>query len=864
MGKNKQTQRTKNNARPSSSGRSAELLGTSISSFVGFSAVKNGEYVPVLPGLTISAMNDIEMNSIDSCFQLVLKKMNKKDGTTKLKALQEFTELCNNSEIEKVEAMLPFWPRLYCLLVVDVEHRVREAAHIAHAAVVKRVGRNIAIYLKQIAGPWFTSQYDTYPPAASAATNSFREAFPPKKIIDAIVHCQEEILSYICNNITTQTSQSLSTHKTLTPEEMEARYQRVLVSSLQGYCLYLKKVPSHQIEKTINIHQKIISNNKFWKLAKYDAPLIKTAFFNVLTSMIEHASQLLKDEKKKTMTVIVNSLDESEPGLLSAVWESMLMAINKIEDWHTVVSIEKLVLPKLWSVLRNGGQCSASIVYPNLLPFVSQFSKLNMDSTSLYTNFFNNMRQGFLAKSVQMSRSETFAVTTSFVECLRYVILFNNDNQDLCEKLLKEQLLPMIELCIKETTPIKPILFNQVSHLVRYWSKNRGIDFKSYSHLVQQFWAQLAVLFNDLTDSTDENYNTAYISNLYSSQIDLLLSLKNMSAPSRKNLRVKFSDLDEPVEARCRVESVELDEDALFLTELNQFVNTLSTLCFDKINTRPSKQNIEYLGRLVSNFESKEIFTILTESCGADTDFLKFYEQTLKIWLTERSDQMETVIQLVFSLIKYMDEVGKNAVLDSLTKLGNTMVLKNAVRCALSKKNRNDNVVKKWRSHVNVTALLMDVAKEIASGDSSIDSNLDQDILTLAFEGSDDGDLLISEMAMNDITSILCGSLNLTHQTNVTNLAKLISLLLSLTWAYKQPTSGAIQMSETLFELCIRDDFNDCDSAFVDVTRNTWKKGLFEISRKLPDSRFIEFAQDLQLLFVRKYLNHIVHNLKTG
>ena len=69
--------------------------------------------------------------------------------------------------------MLPFWPRLYCALAIDIEHRVREAAQLAHAAIVRRVRKGIAMYLKQLAGVWFISQYDTYPPAASIATNSF-------------------------------------------------------------------------------------------------------------------------------------------------------------------------------------------------------------------------------------------------------------------------------------------------------------------------------------------------------------------------------------------------------------------------------------------------------------------------------------------------------------------------------------------------------------------------------------------------------------------------------------------------------------------------------------------------------------------
>lgn len=67
---------------PSNSSRSAELLGKSMPNFVGFSAVKDGGYLPVLPGLTIGTLNDVE---IDQNFQLVFKKMNKKDATTKFK-----------------------------------------------------------------------------------------------------------------------------------------------------------------------------------------------------------------------------------------------------------------------------------------------------------------------------------------------------------------------------------------------------------------------------------------------------------------------------------------------------------------------------------------------------------------------------------------------------------------------------------------------------------------------------------------------------------------------------------------------------------------------------------------------------------
>lgn len=87
--------------------------------------------------------------------------------------MQEFAELVKISDVEIVKIVLNYWPRLYTVLVTDVDHKVREAAHLAHHQVVTEAKRNLAPYLKTLIGPWFTAQYDTYPPAASAAVASF-------------------------------------------------------------------------------------------------------------------------------------------------------------------------------------------------------------------------------------------------------------------------------------------------------------------------------------------------------------------------------------------------------------------------------------------------------------------------------------------------------------------------------------------------------------------------------------------------------------------------------------------------------------------------------------------------------------------
>lgn len=163
------------------------MLGSTLPKFTGFSNVKDTTFS--LPYFSLTAV-DATDSSIDSNFQLVFKKMNKKDATTKLKvaiqftfeivlfnevfqALQEFSELVKSSDVDVVKTTLNYWPRLYTILVTDTDHKVREAVHLAHYEVVIKAKRNLAPHLKILIGPWFTAQYDTYPPAASAAVSAF-------------------------------------------------------------------------------------------------------------------------------------------------------------------------------------------------------------------------------------------------------------------------------------------------------------------------------------------------------------------------------------------------------------------------------------------------------------------------------------------------------------------------------------------------------------------------------------------------------------------------------------------------------------------------------------------------------------------
>ncbi|KOX71819.1 E3 ubiquitin-protein ligase listerin, partial [Melipona quadrifasciata] len=88
-----------------------------------------------------------------------------------------------------------------------------------------------------------------------------------------------------------------------TAKDMKVKRQGVVISSLYAY-VYLNKVPTQEVEKIIEIHNKMISSNKFWNFVKTDA--IKTTSFTLLTSMID-ANVILENGKKFLITLRVAS-----------------------------------------------------------------------------------------------------------------------------------------------------------------------------------------------------------------------------------------------------------------------------------------------------------------------------------------------------------------------------------------------------------------------------------------------------------------------------------------------------------------------------------------------------------------------------
>ncbi|KAM6985180.1 LOW QUALITY PROTEIN: E3 ubiquitin-protein ligase listerin [Aplochiton taeniatus] len=624
-GKNKQ--RTKGNVRPSSSGRAAELLSREsgvVPGFIGFgsSATTEQGYVPAVHGA-----EEID-NMVDADFRLVLRKLSKRDAVTKLKAVQEFGSMCKDRDADVVKGVLPYWPRIYCRISLDHDRRVREASQQAFEQLVLKVGRSLAPFLKSLMGHWLLAQCDTYPPAASAASQAFSAAFPPSKQGEAMGFCRDEVLTVLQDNLLKETADTLSDPQSVPDEEREAKFLRLVTSSLLGVKRLLSSLPESDRLALEDLLRPLVSQAKFWKYSKHKTPQVRGAFFEAVSALCEHAPGLVQAEAPRVCPTVLLSIDDTDPIVLPALWDAVLHVLSTVTDCWTHVNARKGFFPKLWSLLVEGGKGMATALHPNLLPLVSKLpSEVTHPALAFYTTFLTSLIQGVSSERASSSPTESGAVVRAVVECVRYTLLQNTADED--------QQRGMRHMLISDQGSCNPALqsgplFPLVADMLVSWEKRAGLqgvggscDEKEVFHrLLADFWEELSVVLVRHVDKEEAEPK------VLEGVATLLQVMRNPDTAERKRTKKKksvkicFSDVEDQEEAegekkRAQAEVPDLGQDRdvapLSSMHLEDVVCQLAQLNLVYIKESGSERHLIFLSLLLRSFHTPRVFTMLMD-----------------------------------------------------------------------------------------------------------------------------------------------------------------------------------------------------------------------------------------------------------
>uniref|UniRef100_A0A6B2EBW1 E3 ubiquitin-protein ligase listerin n=1 Tax=Phlebotomus kandelakii TaxID=1109342 RepID=A0A6B2EBW1_9DIPT len=753
-GKTKQAQRTKNNARPSSSGRSAELLGTAMPPFVGFAAVENCGFVPMVSGFLSSEpiSDEIDAN-VDVNYQLILRKMSKKDPITKTKALQEFSDLVMTSDVDLLKTILPFWPRLYINLATDVEHRVREGAQQAHGALAGKTGKYIAPYLKQLAPVWIASQYDSYAPAASFATASFQRAFPPHKLKEVFGFCQSEILDYVTKILTVHTATTLSNAKSYTPEECEAKYQRTVTGCLQGYAMYLQTVSEENLSEVANKNTTLIENQKFWSLHKHKSPNIRSAWYEAISAVVQKIPGQVEKLTAQLVNSVFQNLDEMDPIVLPHLWSAILLVQVNIPSWSEHVNWEKMLQPKLWKVLKNG----SSVTYPQMLPFISKIAEILTEEEKLlkfYGNFFESLSEGLKNRQAMLSKTEVAAIVSCYFECLQYVViqLFKATPTDglreFGRKLMDEHVLKTILWCMTEGLKCGKCVYTKIATLLTSWNQNATSN-EEYKTLEERFWDRIFPVIEMSVETKGKELDSKI-----DSHIDFCHCLKySITHRMAKSNKVKFVADGESVAAAP-------DSPSVGPVYEPQLLDLVLKICRLYLRSSVELRNpvfIPKLHHLLNEFGSVSLYEKLAD--GDLFELLKSFESML----ADQKLRQESVVDMILKLYGVFNEEQKREILKRLVESPHKSVCNWIITRILSHPLCTEPGISDVLAQEKVQRHLVDQAANAAQTSSRESFNL----LHKCFFQTESGEILIDNETCGKIIEKISSALTTTEEKEV-------------------------------------------------------------------------------------------------
>ncbi|KAB5512949.1 hypothetical protein DKX38_029977 [Salix brachista] len=344
-----------------------------------------------------------------------LKRIGRKDPTTKLKALQTLSALFKEKSGKELVLIIPQWGYEYKKLLLDYNREVRRATNETMTNLVTAVGRDLAPYLKSLMGPWWFSQFDSVPEVSLAAKRSLEAAFPAQeKRLDALILCTSEIFMYLEENLK-HTPQSMSSDKVTALDELEEMHQQVISSSLLALATLLDVLVCMQSERpgfenitsepkhaskaretAISFGEKLFSTQKYFlDFLKSKTPAIRSATYSALKSFIKNIPDAFNEGNMKPLAAaILGAFQEKDPTCHSSMWDAMLLFLKRFPDSWTAFNVQKTAINRLWHFLRNGCFGSQQVSYPALVILLDILPPKAISGEKFFIDFFQNLWDG--------------------------------------------------------------------------------------------------------------------------------------------------------------------------------------------------------------------------------------------------------------------------------------------------------------------------------------------------------------------------------------------------------------------------------------------------------------------------------------
>nr|POE47999.1 e3 ubiquitin-protein ligase listerin [Quercus suber] len=360
---------------------------------------------------------------------VAFKNLSKKDGTTKAKALEDLSTYVSLEGNEIEESVLEAW--------------VRQLAQSVNAEILSKCGKRTVKHLARIAGPLLASGYDNDRVVAKAAQEGITTIFPtPEKVMGLKKAFHASIVEYCKDALLHESIKTLSDERSVTADDAEATYARVLASSLTVMADLLNSLSPDEISKQIHIYEEILDSQQTWTFVIYSDASVRRAMHHLVQRVLKILPALIYSQMNAVSTAyIYKGLASDQNG--SAL--GYVQAVNSLTRsaphiWTSSYSGKKSAASRLQHLLKNGSQSGTSdywILLVELLRIIPQ--EIMPDSYEQAHELLAAAREGVTKRDERLNALAAWSAYYILTGML-YLHLSDGDG----ERLLETCVLPIL------------------------------------------------------------------------------------------------------------------------------------------------------------------------------------------------------------------------------------------------------------------------------------------------------------------------------------------------------------------------------------------------------------------------------------
>jgi hypothetical protein len=287
------------------------------------------------------------------------RNLQKKDSTTKAKALEDLQTYVSSLKDPVEEAVLEAWIKAFPRVSIDNARRVRQLCFVLHGQISTSAGKRVAKHMPKAVGPWLAGLYDTDRAAAKAAQDSLRRVFnSPEKLKSVRKAYQQHILQYCGDAMLNETALTLSDERTVNPDDAEAKYSRVVSACIAVIGSLMNDLRSEEVAKHQKDYDNLLGNDKLWAFASYNEPSVRRSMHRFLKTCIsKHPDALEKNLEVVSKAYLANSLNSDQTGSAYDYADALAQLTTRFPTvWTSHYQSKTPVAKRLRQFLKRGSQ----------------------------------------------------------------------------------------------------------------------------------------------------------------------------------------------------------------------------------------------------------------------------------------------------------------------------------------------------------------------------------------------------------------------------------------------------------------------------------------------------------------------------